>query len=101
VIPGDNGRPAFDPSVTAPARMWNYWLGGKDNFAVDRAAAERVVEVMPTMPLIARGRAAVPGRGGAAARGEVVADSGQHAPYVTALMLQGRPVEHGTDCSVN
>ena len=34
--------------------MWNYWLGGKDNFAVDRAAAERVLEVMPTMPLIAR-----------------------------------------------
>jgi hypothetical protein len=54
VIPGDNGLPAFDPSVTAPARMWNYWLGGKDNFAVDRAAAEWVVEVMPTMPLIAR-----------------------------------------------
>jgi hypothetical protein len=54
VIPGDNGRPAFDPSVTAPARMWNYWLGGKDNFAVDHTAAERVVEVMPTMPLIAR-----------------------------------------------
>jgi O-methyltransferase involved in polyketide biosynthesis len=51
---GDNGLPAFDPSVPAPARMWNYWLGGKDNFAADRAAAERVLEVMPTMPLIAR-----------------------------------------------
>src|SRR6201996_8028153 len=34
--------------------MWNYWLGGKDNFAADRAAAERVLEAMPTMPLIAR-----------------------------------------------
>ena len=34
--------------------MWNYWFGGKDNFAADRAAAERVLEVMPTMPLIAR-----------------------------------------------
>jgi S-adenosyl methyltransferase len=53
VIPGDNGLSAFDPSVPAPARMWNYWLG-KDNFAADRAAAERVLEVMPTMPLIAR-----------------------------------------------
>ena len=57
MIPGDNGLPAFDPSVTAPARMWNYWLGGKDNFAADRAAAERVLEVMPTMPLIARAAA--------------------------------------------
>jgi len=54
VIPGDNDLPAFDPSVPAPARMWNYWLGGKDNFAADRAAAERVLEAMPTMPLIAR-----------------------------------------------
>jgi SAM-dependent methyltransferase len=46
--------PSFDSSVPAPARMWNYWLGGKDNFAADREAAERVLEVMPTMPLIAR-----------------------------------------------
>lgn len=30
---------------------------------------------------------------GVAIAGEVVADSGQHAPYFTALMLQGRPVE--------
>jgi hypothetical protein len=37
-----------------PARMWNYWLGGKDNFAADREAAERVLQVMPSMPLIAR-----------------------------------------------
>src|SRR5947208_2455170 len=33
--------------------MWNYWLGGKDNFAADRQAAERVLEVMPSLPLIA------------------------------------------------
>jgi hypothetical protein len=46
--------PSFDSSVPAPARMWNYWLGGKDNFAADREAAQRVLEVMPTMPLIAR-----------------------------------------------
>ena len=52
--PGDSDLPSFDPSVPAPARMWNYWLGGKDNFAADREAAQRVLEVMPTMPLIAR-----------------------------------------------
>ena len=34
--------------------MWNYWLGGKDNFAADRELAERVLEAMPSMPLIAR-----------------------------------------------
>ena len=46
--------PPFDPSVPNPARMWNYWLGGKDNFAADREGAERVLEVMPSLPLIAR-----------------------------------------------
>ncbi len=46
--------PPFDPTVPNPARMWNYWLGGKDNFAADRELAERVLEVMPSMPLIAR-----------------------------------------------
>ena len=50
----DSHLPSFDPTVPNPARMWNYWLGGKDNFAADRQAAERVLEVMPSMPLIAR-----------------------------------------------
>ena len=27
----------FDTSVAHPARIWDYWLGGKDNFAADRA----------------------------------------------------------------
>jgi O-methyltransferase involved in polyketide biosynthesis len=46
--------PPFDPKVPNPARMWNYWLGGKDNFAADRELAERVLEAMPSLPLIAR-----------------------------------------------
>jgi hypothetical protein len=46
--------PAFDPRVPSPARMWNYWLGGNDNFAADREAGQRVLEVMPSMPAIAR-----------------------------------------------
>jgi hypothetical protein len=46
--------PSFNPTVPNPARMWNYWLGGKDNFAADRQAAEQVLQVMPSMPLIAR-----------------------------------------------
>jgi O-methyltransferase involved in polyketide biosynthesis len=51
---GGSRLPSFDPAVPNPARMWNYWLGGKDNFAADRELAERVLEVMPSMPLIAR-----------------------------------------------
>ena len=46
--------PEFDTSVPNPARMWNYWLGGKDNFAADREAAQKVAAAMPEMPMIAR-----------------------------------------------
>jgi len=55
-VPGpEPGRdlPAFDATVANPARMWNYWVGGKDNFAVDRAA-EDVLQAMPALPMLAR-----------------------------------------------
>ena len=38
---------AIDTSVAHPARVYDYWLGGKDNFAADREAAERVLAVTP------------------------------------------------------
>jgi S-adenosyl methyltransferase len=42
------GRKAgIDTSVAHPARVYDYWLGGKDNFAADREAAERVLAVTP------------------------------------------------------
>ena len=37
---GENDLPKIDTTVPHPARMYDYWLGGKDNFAVDREAAE-------------------------------------------------------------
>jgi hypothetical protein len=40
-------RAEFDPSVPHPARVYNYWLGGKDNFAADRNAAEQVIRLLP------------------------------------------------------
>jgi hypothetical protein len=48
------GKRPFDPSVPSPARMWNYWIGGKDHFAADRAAAERIGETLPTLPALAK-----------------------------------------------
>jgi len=42
--PGDE-VPPFDTSVAHPARVYDYWLGGKDNYAADRAAGDRVIEV--------------------------------------------------------
>ncbi|HLI36715.1 MAG TPA: SAM-dependent methyltransferase [Streptosporangiaceae bacterium] len=55
VVPDDEPAPRdFDTSVAHPARIWDYWLGGKDNFAADRAAAEKVLEVSPVVARIAR-----------------------------------------------
>jgi hypothetical protein len=45
----------FDANVPNSARMWNYWLGGKDNFAADRAAAEQVIDALPSMTQVAQG----------------------------------------------
>jgi hypothetical protein len=38
---------AFRPHIPSPARMYDYYLGGKDNFAADRQAAEKVIAMMP------------------------------------------------------
>jgi O-methyltransferase involved in polyketide biosynthesis len=40
---------AFNTSVAHPARVYDYWLGGKDNFAADRVAAEQVIEANPNI----------------------------------------------------
>jgi hypothetical protein len=42
--PGPN---TFDTSVAHVARVYDYWLGGKDNFAADRVAGERAIEAYP------------------------------------------------------
>ncbi len=39
----------IDTTVAHPARVYDYWLGGKDNFAADREAAERVLAVIPDL----------------------------------------------------
>ncbi len=46
--------PDLDRSVANAARMWNYWIGGKDNFLPDREAGDYVLEAMPALPLVAR-----------------------------------------------
>ena len=38
---------ALDTSVAHPARVYDYWLGGKDNFAADREAAEAAIADNP------------------------------------------------------
>ncbi|MBG0566487.1 SAM-dependent methyltransferase [Actinoplanes sp. NEAU-A11] len=43
-----------EPSVPHTARIWNYLLGGTDNFAVDRAVAEQVLVGQPALAENAR-----------------------------------------------
>jgi S-adenosyl methyltransferase len=51
-----------DQKLAHPARMYDYWLGGKDNFAVDRLLAERVAVNAPAIGLACRENRAFLGR---------------------------------------
>ncbi len=51
---GDEGRPRIDTTVPHSARIWNYWLGGKDNYPVDRQVGEQTIAVLPEIVEIAR-----------------------------------------------
>src|SRR5579863_7104423 len=53
---GGGGRTVepFDPTKPNIARVWDYWLGGKDNFAVDRDLAQKMLEVHPPSAQMAR-----------------------------------------------
>jgi hypothetical protein len=44
----------IDTTVPHSARVWNYWLGGKDNYAVDRAIGDQVREIFPQIVANAR-----------------------------------------------
>ncbi|SRR6266704_1574044 len=48
------GRASFDASIPNVARIYDYWLGGKDNFAADREAAERSAKAVPQLPWLSR-----------------------------------------------
>ena len=47
IFPGSKRPAEIDTTVAHPARVYDYWLGGKDNFAADREAAERVLAIAP------------------------------------------------------
>ena len=44
----------FDTSRPNIARVWDYWLGGKENFAADRELAEKMLAVHPVTAQMAR-----------------------------------------------
>src|SRR4029077_17572347 len=59
LVAGDaaaSARPTLklDTTVSHSARIWNYWLGGKDNFAADREAGDRGAAMLPIIVTQAR-----------------------------------------------
>ena len=52
----------LDTGIPHSARLWNYWLGGKDNFAVDRQVADQILAMVPEMVASARADRAYLGR---------------------------------------
>jgi O-methyltransferase involved in polyketide biosynthesis len=47
-------RSRIDSTMPQPARSWNYWLGGKDNYPVDRQVGKQAIAVLPEIVDIAR-----------------------------------------------
>ena len=60
--PDTTAGTGIDTSVPHSARIWNYWLGGKDNYAVDRAAGDQFSAIYPQIVDIARADRAFLGR---------------------------------------
>jgi hypothetical protein len=58
------GRPPadIDTTVSHSARVWDYWLGGKDNYAVDREVGDRIAAMLPDIVKHARADRAFLGR---------------------------------------
>ena len=59
---GTTGPLPFDTSKAHQARIYDYLLGGKDNYAADRAAADAMLELWPDMAYTARANRAFLGR---------------------------------------
>lgn len=55
-------KPEIDTTVAHPARMYNYFLGGRDNYEVDRVAARKVAAIIPGIQEMARANRAFLGR---------------------------------------
>jgi S-adenosyl methyltransferase len=62
----------FDTSRPSIARVYDWWLGGKDNFAADRAVAARMADINPALvPMVRDNRAFVCAAAARAARAGV------------------------------
>jgi len=53
-LPDLHSSPEIDTTVSHSARIWDYWLGGKDNYPVDREVGDRIEEMLPDIATQAR-----------------------------------------------
>ncbi|WP_223166681.1 SAM-dependent methyltransferase [Nonomuraea sp. SYSU D8015] len=44
----------LNTDVPSPARIYDYWLGGKDNYEIDRIVSEQILQALPDLPILAR-----------------------------------------------
>jgi S-adenosyl methyltransferase len=58
----DDQQPKIDTTRAHTARIWNYWLGGKDNYPVDRAVGDQIRQLHPGIGDYARADRAFLGR---------------------------------------
>src|ERR1700678_4676090 len=54
LLPSLPPTPQIDTTVSNSARVWDYWLGGKDNYPVDREVGDRIEELLPDIVRAAR-----------------------------------------------
>jgi len=54
--------PEINTGTAHPARVYDYWLGGKDNFAADRELGDAIIAALPSTRLGARANRAFLGR---------------------------------------
>jgi O-methyltransferase involved in polyketide biosynthesis len=52
--PDDTSSKEIDTTVAHSPRIWNYWLGGKDNYEIDRLVGDQFVQIFPAIVDIAR-----------------------------------------------
>src|SRR4051812_36550971 len=45
----ENPDPRIDTTVAHPARRYNYWLGGSDNFPADRESGDAIAVALPAI----------------------------------------------------
>ncbi|MGW5877458.1 SAM-dependent methyltransferase [Nocardiopsis terrae] len=51
---GSDRPPQIDTTRTHSARIWNYWMGGKDHYPIDRTAGDQVAASFPEIVDLAR-----------------------------------------------